>query len=195
MASQALAKFTSANPFWFREQFTQPSFQAKQTIIDGECFFQYIEHYRKIYNQLFNKETGLLCKITQVNGVDLDKNLIDFLDNHHGAYRTGDRYLRSLFECLVLAYFDKFGKEKLNAFVNKAFIWIYRIRIESGRVTFATIDNEVTARNSLFTHLEYSHTPENVMQFSNLAIKNIKFENVDKKIQQIFNIPNKEEAK
>lgn len=192
LAYQALAKFTSVNPFLFHSQFSQPNFQAKQTIIDGEYFFQYIEHYRKIYNQLFNKETGLLCEIREVNGIDLGTNLINFLDNHQGAYRTGDRYLRSLFECLVFAYFDKFGEERLNAFVNKAFIWVYRIRIEWQRITFATIDNAATERNSLLTYLEHSYTPENVMLFNNLTIQNIKFENIDKKIKEILGIENKE---
>lgn len=190
LASQALAKFTSANPCLFQPQFTQPSFQAKQTIIDGEYFFAYVEHYRKLYRKLFgyDNSAGLLSKIQKINGIELNKNLIEFLNNHQHAYRTGDRYLQNLFECLVLAYFDKFGEERLEAFVNKAFVWVYRMRTEWQRIAFSTIDNAAMANNSLFTHLEQSYTPNSVMMFTNPPIAKVKFDNVDKIIKQILGI-------
>lgn len=192
LASQALAKFTSANPFLFQEQFTKPGFQAKQTIIDGEWFFAYVEHYRQMYRQLFgyDRNAGLLSEIQIVNGHKLGENkkLMDVLNNQRYAYRTGDRYLHGLFECLVLAYFDKFGNERLEAFVNKAFVWVYRIRVESERIAFTTIDNKVRNTSSLFHHLDRSHTPDAVMMFNNPPIMNIKFDNVDETIKKILNI-------
>lgn len=190
LASQALANFTAANPFLFQAKFTQPSFQAKQTMIDGEWFFAYIQHYRQIYRQLFgyDKSKGLLSRIYQINGIELGQNLIDFLNNHAHANRTGDRYLRSLFECLVLAYFDKFGEERLENFVNKAFVWVYRIRLEWQRITFATINNTAMAQNSLLTHLDRSYTPDAVMMFSNPPVIKIEFESVDETIKHILAI-------
>lgn len=195
LASYALAKLTSASPFLFQSQFTQPSFQAKQTIIDGEWFFTYIQHYRNMYCQLFGNDTnkGLLSKIQQINGISLEKSLIEFLNTHDHANRTGDRYLRGLFECLLLAYFDKFGEARLEAFVNKAFIWVYRIRVEWQRIAFQTIDNIVMGNDSLFTHLDRNHTPDAVMSFINPPITDSKFKNVDKIINKILGI--KEETK
>ncbi len=191
LASQALAKFTSVNPFLFQEQFTKPGFQAKQTIIDGEWFFAYVEHYRQMYRQLFgyNKSKGLLSNIHQINGIELGQNLIDFLNNYPNANGTGNYFLRGLFECLVLAYFEKFGNERLETFVNKAFFWVYRIRIK-GKIRFVTIDNAAKANDSLFAHLDRSHTPDAVMMFSNtpISIEEINFKNIDETIKCILGI-------
>lgn len=188
LAAQALAKFSTISPLLFQTQFTRPNFQAKQTVIDGEWFFAYIQYYRQLYRQLFDRESGLLCRIKQVSGYELNKNLIEFLDTHQHHHRKGDRFLRGLFECLILAYFDKFGDERLDAFVNKAFAWVYRIRIESQRISFATIDKEVMASNSLFVHLERSHKPDDVMMFGNPPIRDIRFDSVDTAIQAILGI-------
>lgn len=185
LASLALAKLASKSPLIFKEQFTRPAFNAYQTIFDGEYFFVYTQHYRRLYRELFNKNYGLLSKITKLNNQELGENLIEFLDTHEYSYRTGDRYLRALFECVVLAYFDRFGDEFLDRFVNKAFIWVYHMRLKWERISFKTIDNAVKDKNSLLVHLLRSPTPEFVM-IASPPILETNFENVDKTIKTIL---------
>lgn len=74
-----------------------------------------------IYEQLFRKETGLLEQFEQIDGTNLETGLINFLDNYKNSNRVGDQYLRNLFECAILLYFDKFGNNNLSEFVAKAF--------------------------------------------------------------------------
>lgn len=115
LSATALSEFAKSNPLLFQSHFLTQGFQTNQPIINGEWFFTYIEYYRKIYFELFNAKTGKLCQIKKINQIDLGKNLIDFLDNYHGNSRTGDRYLRTLFENIVFAYYDKFGDNQLRS--------------------------------------------------------------------------------
>lgn len=187
LASMALAQLAQHSPLLFQNQFLHQGFQINQFLINGEYFFAYIEHYRKIYRQLFHRQTGLLAQINQIGHIELNKNLIEFLDTHQHSNRTGDRYLRALFECVVMAYFDKFGDIRLASFLYKAFTWVYRLRVEWQRITFATIDNLANDTKELLTVIERSYTPDMVMQFMNPKIEK-KFHNVDNTILAILNV-------
>ena len=159
-------------------------FQVNQTLFNGKCFFDYIKFYMGIYEQLFRKETGLLEQFEQIDGTNLETGLINFLDNYKNSNRVGDQYLRNLFECAILLYFDKFGNNNLSEFVAKAFFWVYRIRIEKDRISFKTIEKASHDKYGLLYHIEKSVTPEQVIRF--IAKKNeINFHNVDDKIKEI----------
>ena len=159
-------------------------FQVNQTLFNGKCFFDYIKFYMGIYEQLFRKETGLLEQFEQIDGTNLETGLINFLDNYKNSNRIGDQYLRNLFECAILLYFDKFGNNNLSEFVAKAFFWVYRIRIEKDRISFKTIEKAAHDKYGLLYHIEKSVTPEQVIRF--IAKKNeINFHNVDDKIKEI----------
>lgn len=159
-------------------------FQVNQTLFNGKCFFDYIKFYMGIYEQLFRKETGLLEQFEQIDGTNLETGLINFLDNYKNSNRVGDKYLRNLFECAILLYFDKFGNNNLSEFVAKAFFWVYRIRIENDRISFKTIEKAAHDKYGLLYHIEKSVTPEQVIRF--IAKKNeINFHNVDDKIKEI----------
>ena len=159
-------------------------FQVNQTLFNGKYFFDYIKCYMGIYEQLFRKETGLLEQFEQIDGTNLETSLINFLDNYKNRNRVGDQYLRNLFECTILLYFDKFGNNNLSEFVAKAFFWVYRIRIEKDRISFKTIEKAAHDKYGLLYHIEKSVTPEQVIRF--IAKKNeINFHNVDDKIKEI----------
>lgn len=162
-------------------------FQIHQPLLNGELFFDYIQHYAKIYQQLFNRENGLLCKIDKINGINLDKNLIEFLDSYQNHHRKGDGYLRRLFENVMMSYFDKFGEHYLENFINKAFWWVYRLRIHHQRIAYITIENEAIADNGLFNFIARANTPEQVLRFINQPFDE-KPVNVDDKFKQIFKL-------
>ena len=95
--------------------------------------------------------------------------------------------MKNLFECIVLFYFDKFGEVYLDEFINKAFLWVYRIRFEYQRITFKTIEDEAHSKNGLFNHIEKSSTPIQVLRYTS-AIREEKFNNIDKKIKDVFGV-------
>ncbi|MEE3622360.1 DUF262 domain-containing protein, partial [Avibacterium paragallinarum] len=79
--------------------------------------------------------------------------LLHFINSYPGANRVGDRYIKNLFQCLVMLYYDKFGQEHLVQAIEKCFKWCYRIRLMQGRVFYRTIENKVYDEHSLFSHL------------------------------------------
>ena len=189
--AKLLSQLIQSNPNLYNPELLNLGFQINQPIINGELFFAYIEHYRKLYDELFNNKTGKLLIVKKINGKHfndvLKENLIQFLDNYQGYSRTGDRYLRMLFENTVLTYYDKFGDVELERFVNKAFWWVYRLRFHHGRIGFKTIENHGISSDSLLKHIEKAYSPEVALQFPKMTF-NTEFENTDKKMKEIFGV-------
>ena len=146
LATNAIQKMSVENPFLYR---SISLFQANQTLVNGKYFFDYIQHYILIYEKLFREEVGFLSSFNKINGVSLEGGMISFLDNYDYSYRVGDKYLRNLFECTLLFYFDKFGDNKFFEFVPKAFLWVYRLRFEYQRISFKTVEEAAHDRDGL----------------------------------------------
>ena len=186
-ATKAVEKLAQQNPMLYHPRFVKTSFQTIQTLINGEQFFDYVQYYSELYEKLFKEGSGLVDKVTKINGKDLGKGVNTFLNNQDYCYRVGDKYLKNLFECIVLFYFDKFGEIYLDEFINKAFLWVYRIRFEYQRITFKTIEDEAHSKHGLFNHIEKSSTPIQVLRYTS-AIREDKFNNIDNKIKEVFEV-------
>ena len=186
-ATKVVEKLAQQNPMFYHPRFVKTNFQTIQTLINGEQFFDYVQYYAESYEKLFKEGIGLVDKVTKINGKDLGKGVNTFLNNQDYCYRVGDKYLKNLFECIVLFYFDKFGEIYLDEFINKAFLWVYRIRFEYQRITFKTIEDEAHSKNGLFNHIEKSSTPIQVLRYTS-AIREDKFNNIDNKIKEVFEV-------
>lgn len=114
-------------------------FHLDQIIINGRRFFEMIGHYK--------------AKIGQIEESDLPPlegfsfKIMETIRNYEGMHRTGDRYARSLFDCLMIAYIDKFGMVEIPRAIEKAFIWAYRLRLEMQALQLASMDNYVIDNN------------------------------------------------
>ncbi|PVX40650.1 hypothetical protein C8D76_103226 [Pasteurella langaaensis DSM 22999] len=158
-------------------RFSNLGFQSTQPIINGELFFKYIEHYRDNYIFLFNKQKGFLRKSDIFKDKLKEKysGLLDFIDSYPGAYRVGDKYIKNLFQCLIMLYYDKFCQKGIEMSENqsrnliqaieKCFRWCYRIRLMQTRVFYSTIEKEVYGKDSLFSHLLKSDSPREFLEF------------------------------
>ena len=51
------------------------------------------------------------------------------------------KYIKTLFECAMLYYYDKFGRERLNEAICKITEWSYRERLEKYRIRYSTTNN------------------------------------------------------
>lgn len=162
LANFNLYKMYKVFPMLIDKRFSQITFQSTQPVVNGELFFRYIEYYRNCYKFLFNKQTGYLTKII-LN--DLPNNLLNFIDSYSGSHRIGDRYIKNLFQCLVMLYYDKFGQENLSQAILKIFKWSYRIRLMQSRVYYRTVEKEVFTPNSLFSHLIRVNHSKNFLEF------------------------------
>lgn len=138
----------------------QYPFQIDQVMLNGRYFFDYIEHYLSLFQELFRDGSGL------------DEEIIKVINSYEGRNRTGDRYIRNLFDCALLHYYDKFGYYHLEKYTKVCFIWSYKKRLTNVAVKLATMDNEGIGRDSLFRIIREAIVPADVLT--------VEFDPVDK---------------
>ena len=139
-------------------------FYIPQTIINGGSFFRYIEHYLKLYNELFNYDSGRLKSI-DVKKIDgSNENILDFIyyDKHR---RSGDTYVRNLFQSIVLYYYDKFGDNHLDVAVLKILKWSYKIRIKNSSVRVETIENAAQSQMGILHYIDQMVHSKEILKY------------------------------
>lgn len=138
-------------------------FGLDQKIINGRRFFEMIEHYRSVITELETPKQQLS---------ELAKKILKVLNSYDERNRTGDKYIRDLFDCAVIFYIDKFGKLKLSQAIEHIFIWAYRCRLRQYAVQLATMDN-YALENNIFTVMRDAVTPEDILLWPIRSINEI----------------------
>jgi len=124
-------------------------FQLDQVVINGKRFFEMINHYVEVIKTL---------KVTaQENSIA--KSILDTLDVYAGKNRTGDKYVRNLFDCALIYYIDKFGLVEIERAIERIFIWAYSIRLTYHSVQLASIDNYALAYPFVFKTIKDALKP------------------------------------
>ncbi|MFT0849978.1 DUF262 domain-containing protein [Achromobacter sp. F4_2707] len=120
-------------------------FHFDQPVINGRHFFEMIAHY----DQAVDFVVG-----NQLSQVPLDgfaPRILETLNRYAGHRRTGDTYVRLMFDCLLIAYIDKFGLKEIARAVEKTFIWAYSLRLQMQTMQLASVDNYVLENNRFLT--------------------------------------------
>ena len=142
-------------------------FQLDQMIINGRRFFEMVEHYEKQISKVADhqdqsEKISIFGEILQ----DRANRIIKSLNKFHGAsHRSGDGYVRTLFDSALIFYIDKFATDRLSEAIEKIFIWAYHSRISQYSVQLATIDNYVLEKN-IFSLLKYAQSPSELIGWS-----------------------------
>ena len=130
--------------------------QLDQQVVNGSRFFDMVRYYKSLLQSLNS--------IRFENGIT--KQILDALDTYAGRNRTGDRYVRELFDICLLYYMDKYGTDNMDAIVIKVFVWAYSIRLKQYSVQLQTIDNCATGSDSFFVMLRDTHSPGEVLNWN-----------------------------
>ncbi|MFC5194776.1 DUF262 domain-containing protein [Bizionia hallyeonensis] len=132
-------------------------FQLDQIMINGQRFFEFVTHYGKEVEKVKNfgnklNEIKLKIKDTKTKALDI----LELLESYDARFRTGDLYVRNIFNCCLLYYIDKFGYYKIDEVIVRFFIWVYSPRIEKHSVRLRTIDNLGADDNGFFRTIRES---------------------------------------
>lgn len=127
-------------------------FQLDQTMINGKRFFEFIAHYN--------------TKVQEVKQAYSKNIYVKILNDYTGKNRTGDKYVRTLFDCCLLFYIDKFGHTEIERAIEKFFIWAYKVRVEHYNVQLATVDNHALAAPCFFKRIREASHPTEVLSTS-----------------------------
>jgi hypothetical protein len=150
-------------------------FHLDQMVINGRRFFELAEHYQQQVSQIVADESNPAPNQQPlvIAGSELGEKageIIRVLNNYSKRTRTGDRYVRAMFDCAVIFYIDKFGSQELSFAIEKMFIWAYRCRIHRQAVQLATMDNYVLA-NNLFRTIKEATLPKEVLSIPLPSVK------------------------
>lgn len=133
-------------------------FHLDQIIINGRRFFEMTAHYQEKVG-LFNKPPA--AGEPFLGSVQLDGfagRIMQMITTYEGRNRTGDRYVRSIFDCLLIYYIDKFGQVETSRAIEKIFVWAYSLRLTMQVVQLASMDNHVL-ENNLFRLIKEATRP------------------------------------
>lgn len=135
-------------------------FQLNQVIINGKRFFEFVEHYWNVKEEMYN------CLKHDYKA----KAIIEVLDNYEKRYRTGDKYIRNLFDCALLFYWDKFGAKEIGRVAEKLFVWAYKKRLVQHSVQLATVDNYALEYPNIFNVIHQALQAKEVLNLPITAI-------------------------
>lgn len=138
-------------------------FHLDQILINGRRFFEMATHYDTQINQVVKAEHGDAKTLFHGDSdsqklTDQAHKILTKLNDYPNKRRTGDQYVRSMFDCLLVYYIDKFGYVEISRAIEKIFIWAYRLRITQQVVQLASMDNYVL-NNNWFVRLKESTQP------------------------------------
>ena len=137
---------------WDKQSKNYP-FQVNQVMINGKRFFEYIQHYKSLHHTLFEGENAKLG---------------DFLKkytHYAGSSRKGDMYIKNLFMCSVMAYYDKFGDKQLDQAAKVCFCWSYYLRLHYQKIGMESVDSYAREPRELLSVIGKAIHPEQVLRF------------------------------
>lgn len=159
-------------------------FHLDQIIINGRRFFELISHYQSVVARI-NGEAWDSHKLLGAQGLDgYAQKIMAVLNTYPARTRPGDCYVRSMFDCLLIYYIDKFGYAELSRAIEKIFIWAYSLRLRMQVVQLASMDNYVLGGN-LFRLIKDATRPAD---FINCSLPMVSGNNSTKteKIEALF---------
>ena len=150
-------------------------FYLDQMVINGRRFFEMAKHYQQQVSSIVYSEHDLseINECVTISGVQLSETanrIIRTLNTYPARTRVGDRYVRSIFDCAVVCYMDKFGGQQLSNAIEKIFIWAYTCRIRQQVVQVATVDNYILD-NNLFRIIKEATLPSDLLGMSLRTLK------------------------
>lgn len=156
-------------------EITEFPFKLDMKVVNGPPFFRMVDHYLRLLNRLEAMATHYAEGKEEVEGEGSDelrevldkwedpmaRDILEAIGTYSHRYRTGDSYVRMLFNSLLVFYVDKFGTTQLGRAVEVAFFWAYRLRLTHRSVFLRSVDKYVVDddSNNAFRHLSEAISP------------------------------------
>lgn len=143
-------------------------FQITMPIINGKCFFEYVDYYITLREKLFdfNKQDSIKTKFPE---------FVEFYEkycNYPHSWRSGDKKVRNLYENLLIQFVDRFGfVEDFENFYKSFYKAAYIIRCNKERIYLNTILNSDARK--ICTEIKNATNPSklNYHQYKNYTIE------------------------
>ena len=164
------------------KQEMQYPFQIDGTIINGSRFFEMTAHYLKVQSNLSNQFKD---EIHHHERQMFATRILKAINTYSGRKRTGDRYVRALFDCLLMYYIDKYGNHQLSKAIEQCFIWAYSLRLRQHSVRLASVDRHAIEKPYPFKLINESTQPDVFLNLTLPVVPKIRSQKTDK-IDKLF---------
>ncbi len=184
MAHHFVDEYNQSTHRTFDESRMSFPFQLDQIILNGRRFFEMIEHYQIMIADIQNANSGSFNGQARLDFPVSDDGfacrILKAINEYDGKSRTGDKYVRAMFDCLLVAYIDKFGMNEISRAVEKVFVWAYHLRLKMQVLQLASMDNYVL-ENNMFMILKEATQPAEFLgrEMPVLARGEVKGTNID----------------
>jgi len=148
-------------------QYLDYPFQLDTVMLNGTRFFEFVEHYSEKIKKIAPDPPR---DITGYLGVNESHKILKTINEYKAKNRRGDKYIRNLFDCLLIFYIDKFGIIDIEKAIEKFFICAYQLRLKRHAVKLATVDN-YALESKMFKTIREANTHQQILNYS---IHNIK---------------------
>lgn len=165
---------------WDGHQMDYP-FQCDQTLLNGQQFFDYIAHYTQLYTTLFD-DVNFQQKHSKFT------EIMTVISHYDGRHRTGDGYVKKLFYCTLLFYFDKFGEHDFDRASLACFTWAYQLRLSKSSIRAESIDKHALDTGGLLRTIVKAIHPQQVLDFALSPITKIESSKTEG-LHPFFNLP------
>tara|TARA_R110000744_G_scaffold62154_4_gene128232 strand:- start:37 stop:1470 length:1434 start_codon:yes stop_codon:yes gene_type:complete len=156
-------------------------FHLDQMIINGRRFFEMTSHYQHKINEIVSyersdkrkakgTEESQRIRILDHELEPVASKILHTLNTYCSRTRTGDGYVRTLFDCAVIFYLDKFGAHQLSQAIEKLFIWAYSCRLEMQVVGIERMDKHALT-NNVFERIKQAVQPSDVLNWALPTLK------------------------
>ncbi len=150
-------------------------FQLDGILLNGRRFFEFVNHYRNLVDKV--------CRLENEPGQA--EKIGEMLNTYGSRGRTGDQYVRRLYDCCMLYYRDRFGQSELSRATILFFVWAYSLRLKSYAVQLASIDNYAlgTEGIAMFKRIREALHPTDILNIALSPLKEIAATKMDEIIK------------
>jgi hypothetical protein len=152
-------------------------FHLDQKVINGRRFFEMTTYYQQLIADIVDDERhergNQKLRLLNTELDDTASNILHTLNTYGSRNRTGDKYIRIIFDCALIFYIDKFGTQELSPAIEKLFVWAYTCRLRMQAVQLATMDNHVLD-NNVFEYIKQAIKPSDVLSLPLGTVKDSK---------------------
>ena len=149
-------------------QYMEYPFQIAEPIINGKRFFEMISHYKKLRKairklpEIIHPDLQIDFQATEtLSGTIFQK--INSNEDYPERHRTGDKYVRNIFDCAVMMYVDKFGTYEFHRVAEKLFVLCFSLRLRRQAVQLASADNHVVDGINIFKIIRDANSPQEIL--------------------------------
>ncbi len=130
-------------------------YQLTQPIIAGKRFFYYVLHYTNLLTEIEKKMEIFNARCKLENKDDKNSENYDIFPE----IRTGDKYIKELYENVLLFFADRFGLGSINdSIMKKIYVYCYSIRLSMEKIGLNTLNNYAVGEISPHAELENTDT-------------------------------------